>query len=91
RRSEVSPEEKTDAGSPMIQVTVRDTGPGLDVENEHALFDLFASRRSSGLGMGLPISRDIVEAHGGKLWVDPSSSEGARFHFMLPLAHSGDP
>ncbi|MCF8005625.1 MAG: PAS domain-containing protein [Chromatiaceae bacterium] len=82
---------QTDAGSPMIQVTVRDTGPGLDVENEHALFDLFASRRSSGLGMGLPISRDIVEAHGGKLWVDPSSSEGARFHFMLPLAHSGDP
>ncbi|MBK1619279.1 hypothetical protein CKO42_12695 [Lamprobacter modestohalophilus] len=90
RRSEVSPEEKTDAGSPMVQVTVSDTGPGLDVENEHALFDLFASRRSSGLGMGLPISRDIVEAHGGKLWVDPSSSEGARFHFMLPLAHSGD-
>lgn len=92
RTSEVSagPEDRTDAGSPMVQVTVSDTGPGLDVENEHALFDLFASRRSSGLGMGLPISRDIVEAHGGKLWIDPSSSEGARFHFMLPLAHSGD-
>ncbi|MBK5938296.1 PAS domain-containing sensor histidine kinase [Halochromatium roseum] len=97
--SEVSPmaqtddqtDIQTDAGSPMVKVTVRDTGPGLDVENEHALFDLFASRRGSGLGMELPISRDIVEAHGGKLWVDPSSSSGARFHFMLPLAHSGDP
>ncbi|MBK5931486.1 ATP-binding protein [Halochromatium salexigens] len=92
--SEISPmgptDGQTDAGSPMVQVTVSDTGPGLDVENEHALFDLFASRRSSGLGMGLPISRDIVEAHGGKLWADPSSSRGARFHFMLPLAHSGD-
>ncbi|NBC48310.1 MAG: hypothetical protein GVY22_10025 [Gammaproteobacteria bacterium] len=82
---------QTDAGSPTVQVTVRDTGPGLDVENESALFDLFASSRSSGLGMGLPASRDIVEAHGGKLWGDPSSSGGAGFRFMLPLATTGEP
>ncbi|MEA3641636.1 MAG: ATP-binding protein [Lamprobacter sp.] len=85
----VQTDGQTDTGSPMVQVTVSDTGPGLAVENEHALFDLFASRRSSGLGMGLPISRDIVEAHGGKLWADPSSSVGACFHFKLPLAQAG--
>lgn len=85
----VSSEEQADEGPPMVQVTVSDTGPGLDLDNENALFDLFASRRSSGLGMGLPISRDIVETHGGKLWADPSSSGGAWLHFKLPLAHAG--
>ncbi|MFP4063412.1 MAG: ATP-binding protein [Halochromatium sp.] len=87
--SEVSLMGQADAGSPMIQVTVSDTGPGLDMENENALFDLFSSRRSAGLGMGLPISRDIVEGHGGKLWADRGASNGAMFHFMLPLAMTG--
>jgi len=73
-----------------LQITVRDSGPGLDRESAAALFDLFASKRSSGLGMGLPISRDIVESHGGKLWADPSSSGGGLFHFTLPRANAGE-
>lgn len=83
-------EAPTDEEVPLVRVMVSDTGPGLDLDNEQAMFDLFASRRSSGLGMGLPISREIVESHGGKLWVDRGESGGARFHFTLPLADSGD-
>ena len=83
-------EAPIDEEVPLVRVMVSDTGPGLDLDNEQAMFDLFASRRSSGLGMGLPISREIVESHGGKLWVDRGESGGARFHFTLPLADSGD-
>ncbi|WP_462322588.1 PAS domain-containing sensor histidine kinase [Halochromatium sp.] len=82
-------EAPLDEDSPMVRVTVRDTGPGLDREAENSLFDLFSSRRGAGLGMGLPISRDIVEGHGGKLWADRGASNGAMFHFMLPLAMTG--
>jgi len=55
------------------------------------MFDIFASTKDSGLGMGLAISRDIVEAHGGKLWAEAKVSEGALFHFTLPLKQAGNP
>ncbi|MFP4279855.1 MAG: hypothetical protein ACLFQI_07640 [Halochromatium sp.] len=45
--------------------------------------------RASGLGMGLPISRDLVEGHGGKRWADRGASSGAMFHFVRPLAMTG--
>jgi signal transduction histidine kinase len=77
-----------DAAS-LVRITVRDSGPGLDRESAAALFDLFASKRSAGLGMGLPISRDIVESHGGKLWADLSAT-GGLFHFTLPRANPGE-
>lgn len=88
--SGISPSGPTDDHSPMVLVTVSDTGPGLDWETANALFDLFASARTAGLGMGLPISRDIVEGHSGRLWVEPDADGGALFHFMLPLASTGD-
>ncbi len=68
-----------------VEVTVADTGPGLPADACNELFDIFTSSKDVGLGMGLAISRDIVEAHGGKLWADPPSGAGAVFHFTLPL------
>lgn len=68
-----------------VQVTVADTGPGLATDAGDELFDIFTSNKDVGLGMGLAISRDIVEAHGGKLWADPPAGAGAIFHFTLPL------
>ncbi len=73
-----------------IEVTVRDTGPGVAPDAREHLFDIFASTKASGLGMGLAISRDIVEAHGGKLWADAEASEGAIFHFTLPRKDAGE-
>jgi len=66
-----------------VQVTVQDTGPGL-----HSVDDAFKPYETSkpeGLGMGLSISRSIIEAHGGRLWAAPLSGGGARFHFTLPV------
>jgi PAS domain S-box-containing protein len=72
-----------------VEVSVRDTGPGIPAEVRTRLFDIFASTREAGLGMGLAISRDIVETHGGKLWADPDVSEGALFRFTLPPTRPG--
>ena len=74
-----------------VQVTVGDTGPGVPSDAHERMFDIFASTKDSGLGMGLAISRDIVEAHGGKLWAEAKVSEGALFHFTLPLKQAGNP
>lgn len=69
-----------------IEVTVRDTGPGVPPEMQDRLFDIFATSKTSGLGMGLAISRDIVEAHEGQLWLEsnPEEGQGAVFRFTLP-------
>ena len=78
-----------DARRDQIEVTVSDSGPGLPAESPDHLFNIFSSRRDAHLGMGLAISRDIVEAHGGKLWAEREPDEGAVFHFTLPLAAEG--
>ena len=72
----------------MIQLTVKDTGIGISRENLSHVFDRFwqakrASRASAGLG--LAIAKSIVEAHGGKIWVESTEGEGTTFHFTLPL------
>lgn len=71
----------------MAAVTVADTGPGLDPSAAERLFQPFVTTKVSGMGVGLSISRTIVEAHGGRIWVEPPSAEGAIFHFTVPLAH----
>jgi two-component system sensor kinase FixL len=68
-----------------LRVEVRDTGPGVLVEMQSRLFDAFETTKPEGLGLGLGISRSIIEAHGGKLWLEPST-EGACFVFTLPAA-----
>jgi len=71
-----------------VRVTVRDVGVGLDPENTDKLFDAFYTTKSGGMGIGLSVSRSIVERHHGRLWVEPNDGPGATFTFSIPLTHS---
>jgi signal transduction histidine kinase len=62
---------------------VEDSGPGLDPAGIDRLFDAFYTTKQDGMGMGLAISRSIVEAHGGRLWAMPNAPRGAFFCFTL--------
>ncbi len=77
---------RTSADAAMAQVTVTDKGPGIDRETLRRIFDPFFTTKPKGLGMGLAISRTIIEAHGGQLWVETDPGAGATFHFTLPFA-----
>jgi signal transduction histidine kinase len=68
-----------------VVVTVRDTGPGLEPAEVERVLAPFYTDKADGLGMGLAISRSIVESHGGRLWAEPSRNGGV-FRFTLPLA-----
>jgi len=67
----------------LVRVCVRDTGPGVAPEDAERIFEPFETTRASGMGMGLAISRAIVEAHGGEIWVETGRRGGA-FCFTLP-------
>jgi PAS domain S-box-containing protein len=69
-----------------IEITVNDTGPGLPPGKTDQIFDSFFTTKPRGSGMGLAISRSIVESHGGRLWAKSRDGEGATFHFTLPAA-----
>ncbi|MBV8330451.1 MAG: AAA family ATPase [Verrucomicrobia bacterium] len=69
----------------QVLVTIRDSGPGLNPERLHHLFDPFFSTKPQGLGIGLTISRSIIEAHGGRLWAKANEPQGAIFQFTLPV------
>jgi PAS domain S-box-containing protein len=68
-------------------VSVADSGPGLDANALNRLFDAFYTTKPQGLGMGLSISRSIIEAHGGRLWAGANVPKGALFQFTLPIAN----
>jgi two-component system, LuxR family, sensor kinase FixL len=68
-----------------VFVDVRDSGPGLDAARPDAVFDPFYTTKPGGMGMGLSISRSIVEAHGGHLSAAPNQPHGAMFRFTLPV------
>lgn len=70
----------------MLDVSVRDSGPGIAANRASEVFQAFVSTRPDGLGMGLAISRALVEAHGGKLWLEAGTGPGATFHFTLPTS-----
>ncbi len=70
----------------VAQVTIRDNGPGIRKEDFHRLFDPFFTTKATGIGMGLAISRSLMEENGGQLWVDPHEGPGAVFHLTLPFA-----
>ena len=70
----------------MIRTDVADTGHGLPEAVKRNLFEPFTTTKSHGLGVGLSISRSIIEAHHGKLWAEPNSGGGTVFSFVLPLA-----
>lgn len=68
----------------LVLVSVRDTGPGLPADRADQIFTAFFTTKSYGTGMGLSISRSIIESHGGRLWAGTSSERGASFQFTLP-------
>ena len=69
----------------MIETTVTDNGPGIDADMAGRIFDPFQTSKPSGMGMGLSISRSIVEEYGGKLWADVQRGNGALFGFNFPI------
>jgi signal transduction histidine kinase len=67
-----------------VRVSVEDSGVGVKTEIMGRLFEPFFTTRSQGIGMGLPISRSIIEAHGGRLWAESTVNRGSVFQFTLP-------
>ena len=72
-------------GSEGVLVAVRDSGPGLTIENTERLFDAFDTTKTSGLGMRLSICRSVIEAYQGQLWATANVPRGAVFQFTLPV------
>jgi signal transduction histidine kinase len=70
--------------SDQIRVSVEDAGTGLDPEASTRLFEAFYSTKASGMGIGLSVSRTIIEGHGGRLWATPNEGPGATFAFSIP-------
>jgi signal transduction histidine kinase len=71
----------------QVQVTVEDSGLGLDPHTASRLFEPFYTTKASGMGMGLSISRSILHSHGGRLWASGNEGPGTSFHFTLPKYH----
>jgi C4-dicarboxylate-specific signal transduction histidine kinase len=69
-----------------VLVAVRDSGPGIDPEHLERVFKSFYTTKPRGTGMGLSICRSIIDAHGGRLWAEPSEPRGTLFQFTLPAA-----
>ena len=77
---------RTTENGGFAQVTIQDNGPGINKEDYQRLFQPFFTTKGKGMGIGLAVSRSLIETNGGQLWVDPEQSPGAAFHFTLPLA-----
>jgi two-component system, LuxR family, sensor kinase FixL len=73
-------------GTQTVEIAVSDTGHGIPADKLAHVFDPFFTTKPNGIGMGLPISRTIVEAHGGRLWAENNNGGGAAFRFTLPIA-----
>lgn len=74
----------------MVRVSVADTGSGIPPEMSVRLFQPFITTKSDGMGVGLSISKTIVETHGGRIWVEPNPGGGTIFHFTLRLVSAED-
>jgi signal transduction histidine kinase len=71
--------------SDSVRLSVQDSGVGIDPGNALRLFDAFYTTKYDGMGVGLSISRSIVERHHGRLWAEPNDGPGATFSFSLPF------
>ncbi len=74
------------ADGSAVCISVHDQGPGISADLQHEIFQPFISTKNHGLGMGLTISRALIEANGGKLWHSQDNQPGATFHFTLPVS-----
>jgi len=81
----------TNDNSRAVSFSVHDTGAGLESNKLNRVFDAFYTTRPDGMGMGLAISRSIVEAHGGRIWATPNEPRGAIFRFELPIREASVP
>ena len=79
------------SGAQTVEIVVGDAGPGIPADTLGRIFDPFFTTKPDGLGLGLAISRTIVEAHGGKLWAENQHDGGAAFRFTLHIAADADP
>ena len=78
---------KTERGEyGQVLISVSDTGAGLPAERADEIFNAFFTTKPQGSGMGLAISKSIVESHGGRIWAQRDGGRGATFHFTLPTA-----
>jgi PAS domain S-box-containing protein len=75
----------------QLLVSICDTGKGIPTEQADEIFDAFFTTKAQGTGMGLTISRSIIESHGGRLWATPNAGPGTTFHFSLPVYAHDDP
>lgn len=73
------------ASDGVVRIDVEDNGPGIDQNNVDRLYEAFFTTKPNGMGMGLAISRSIVERHGGRLWASRREPQGATFHIELPI------
>ena len=80
-----------DNGNDMIRVSVADTGPGLSDEVAGQLFNPFVTTKRHGMGVGLSISRTIIQAHGGQIWAEPNPGGGTAFRFTLTSGSVAEP
>jgi signal transduction histidine kinase len=86
----------TEKGEPYILCAVEDTGIGIREKDIPTVFEAFrqvdssSARRAQGTGLGLPISRRLVELHGGRMWVESEYGVGSTFYFTLPACGDGD-
>jgi signal transduction histidine kinase len=71
-----------------VEVAVRDRGHGIAPDHLPKLFDAFFTTKSNGMGLGLSIARTLADTHGGRVWAENGSGEGAVFHVELPLARA---
>jgi C4-dicarboxylate-specific signal transduction histidine kinase len=72
-----------------VRLAVKDTGVGFDPQSADRLFEAFYTTKSSGMGIGLSVSRSIIESHGGSIWAAPNEGPGATFAFSIPRAPEG--
>lgn len=86
---EITVTVRTHKDMKMAHATVKDSGPGINQDTLKRVFEPFFTTKPTGIGMGLAISRALIEANGGQLWVEPSNKSGAIFHFTLPFSPEG--
>jgi len=77
----------TDADGDLVRVSIQDSGVGFDPEMKHRLFQSFFTTKEEGMGIGLSVSRSIVEAHHGQLWAARNDGPGSTFAFSIPCCH----